>query len=178
MARARQDAEGASRYAVGIGSNRPLARGLGPAAIVRLAIERLDGGDLRLLAASPIMRSRPIGPSARDYANAAALVESPLPPEALLGRLQAIEHAFGRRRARRWGARTLDLDLLLWEGGGRLRSRRLTVPHPHLATRGFVLGPLRAIAPRWRVPPGALRIAHLAARLARAKPVDPAPPPR
>jgi 2-amino-4-hydroxy-6-hydroxymethyldihydropteridine diphosphokinase len=86
---------------------------------------------------------------------------------AMLDELKAIERAFGRRRGRRWGPRVLDLDIALWSGG-RFRSRRLTIPHPQLARRSFVLQPLAAIAPRWRV--GPLTVRHLAHRLAQRPP--------
>jgi 2-amino-4-hydroxy-6-hydroxymethyldihydropteridine diphosphokinase len=62
----------------------------------------------------------------------------------------------------------LDLDLVLWSGG-EFRSRRLTIPHPQLATRSFVLQPLAAIAPGWRIA-GALTARHFAHRLARRRP--------
>jgi 2-amino-4-hydroxy-6-hydroxymethyldihydropteridine diphosphokinase len=93
------------------------------------------------------------------------LVESVLEPPEMLGRLKATEREFGRRGGRRWGPRVLDLDILLWSGG-RFRSRRLTVPHPQLAKRSFVLSPLATIAPGWRVR-GPLTVRHLAHRLAR-----------
>ena len=86
----------------------------------------------------------------------------------MLERLKALEREFGRRRGRRWGPRVLDLDLVLWSGG-RFRSRRLTVPHPQLAERSFVLQPLAAIAPGWRIV-GSLTVRHLAHRLARRAP--------
>ncbi|BAK65777.1 2-amino-4-hydroxy-6-hydroxymethyldihydropteridine pyrophosphokinase [Sphingobium sp. SYK-6] len=158
-------------YAIGIGSNRPLRARLGPPAIVKAAFEALDVAPLRLVARSPVIASRPIGPSARTYANAAALVAAPLEPLAMLDMLQAIERRFHRRRQRRWGARTLDLDLLLWSGGA-VRHKRLTIPHAALAQRDFVLRPLRAIAPHWRDPRSGRSIAQLAARLSRPKPVD------
>src|SRR3546814_4677616 len=78
--------------------------------------------------------------------NAVALVASPLDPPAMLIRLKAIEAAFGRRIGQRWGARTLDLDILLWSGGA-WSDDRLTIPHPAMAERPFVLGPLTRIAP-------------------------------
>ena len=65
-------------------------------------------------------------------------------------RVKAIERDFGRRPGKRWGARVLDLDLVAWSGG-RFASRRLVIPHPRLASRDFVLGPLCAIAPGWRL---------------------------
>jgi len=157
------------RYAVALGSNRPLSRGLPPPAILESAFTALDEAPLRLLARSRIIVTPPLGPSRRRYANAAALVETALPPHAMLDRLQAIEHRFGRRRFRRWGARTLDLDLLLWSGGG-VRTPRLTIPHPAMQDRDFMLAPLREIAPDWRDSRSGRTVRQLAARLARAQP--------
>ncbi len=158
-------------YAVSIGSNQPLSRKLGPQAIVAAAILALNRKPLRIKAIAPTMRSRPLGPSARDYANSAVLIRTRLSPAALLDHLQAVEAQFGRRRNRHWGARTLDLDILLWEGG-KIGSPRLAIPHPGLANRAFVLQPLRAIAPGWRDPATGLSIAQLAARHARPKRAD------
>lgn len=158
-------------YAIGIGSNRPLSRRLTPHAIVLAALRALDHSPMRLLKASPIIATRPLGPSARTYANAAALIAAPFEPLAMLDALQAIERSFRRRRFRRWGDRTLDLDLLLWSGG-KVRSRRLTLPHAAFRDRAFVLHPLRSIAARLREPVTNLTVRHLAARLAKPKPVD------
>jgi 2-amino-4-hydroxy-6-hydroxymethyldihydropteridine diphosphokinase len=155
-------------YAIGIGSNRAISLPLGPRAIVHAAMVALDLPPFHVLARSPVIDTAPIGPSLRRYANAAALVASPLPPRAMLARLQALEAAFGRRRFRRWGARTLDLDILLWSGGP-LRTRGLVIPHPAMHERAFVLRPLCAILPNWRDPVTGLAVRHLAARLARAK---------
>ncbi|MET0241713.1 MAG: 2-amino-4-hydroxy-6-hydroxymethyldihydropteridine diphosphokinase [Sphingobium sp.] len=177
MGKARRDRrrkEGGGLYAVAIGSNRPLSARLAPRAIVEAAFAALDRSPLRLIARAPVIASRPIGPSARAYANSAAVVGTDLSPVALLDHLQGIEAAFGRRRHLRWGARTLDLDIVLWSGGAH-RSRRLTIPHAAFAARDFVLGPLGAVAPRWRDPASGLSIAQLAARLTKPKPVDPAP---
>lgn len=153
-------------YAIAIGSNRPHGRHGRPASVVEAAIARLDE-DFGLFDASPIVLNEAHGPAGRDFANAAALVESNLEPSEMLKHLKAIEHEFGRRRGRRWGPRVLDLDLLLWSGG-KFRSRRLSIPHPQIAKRSFVLQPLAAIAPNWRV--DALNVGHLAARLARRVP--------
>lgn len=162
-------------YAIGIGSNRPM-RQLGPRDIVRAAFAALAQPPLRLIAQSPIVASRPLGPSDRTYSNAAALIETALSPLDLLDHLQAIERSFGRKRYRRWGSRTLDLDILLWSGG-KVRNKRLTVPHASLRERAFALTPLAAIAPHWRDPVTGLTIAHITARLLRAHPstkaVDP-----
>ncbi|OJY60803.1 MAG: 2-amino-4-hydroxy-6-hydroxymethyldihydropteridine diphosphokinase [Sphingobium sp. 66-54] len=167
-------AEGGHLYAVGIGSNRPLARTLGPHAIVEAAFTALDEAPLRLIAHSPIIATRPLGPSSRTYANSVALVAAPLEPLAMLALLQTIERRFHRRRYRRWGPRTLDLDLLLWSGG-TVNEPHLTVPHPAFRARAFVLDPLHAIAPGWRDPVTGLTIAQLHARLTRPKPVDHGP---
>jgi len=153
-------------YAIAIGSNRPHGRHGRPTGVVAAAIARLDEA-FGLFDASPIMLNAAHGGAGRDFANAVALIESDLEPPAMLHALKAIERDFGRRPGRRWGARVLDLDIVLWSGGG-YRSRRLTIPHPQLASRSFVLQPLAAIAANW--PVGALKIRHLAARLARAAP--------
>ncbi len=171
MSKARPVLAGRHRYAIGIGSNRALGGAGGPQAIVAASIRALDRSPVRLVAASPIIASRPIGPSSRTYANAAAIIETAMEPMALLDHLQAIERRFGRRRYRRWGARTLDLDVLLWSGG-TVSARRLAIPHPGLPLRGFVLGPLAGIAPQWRHPRSRLTIRQLAARFNRPKPVD------
>lgn len=103
---------------------------------------------------SSLYRSAPMGPTGQpDYINAVAALETELVPEELLDHLQIIEHRHGRvRGAERWGPRTLDLDLLLY-GDRVLRTERLTVPHPGLHQRAFVLYPLYEIAPQLRIPP-------------------------
>lgn len=154
-------------YAIAIGSNRPHGRFGRPAQVVAAAIRRLED-DFSLFDVSPIILNAAHGPAGRDFANSVALIETPLDPPALLHRLKAIERDFGRRGGKRWGARVLDLDIAAWSGG-HFRSRGLTVPHPQLAHRAFVLAPLAAIAPNWPVR-GALTAHHLAHRLARARP--------
>lgn len=154
-------------YAIAIGSNRLHGRFGGPTAVVEAAIARLDH-EFALFDASPIVLNAAHGGAGRDFANAVALVESDLLPPAMLAALKRIERGFGRRPGRRWGPRVLDLDLVLWSGG-RYRERGLQIPHAALPNRGFVLGPLTAIAPSWRVD-GALTVRHLAGRLARGVP--------
>ncbi len=117
----------------------------------------------QLFAASPIIINPAIGGAGREFANAVVLVETDHDPEAMLAAIKAIEREFGRRRGKRWGARVLDLDLIVWSGG-RFASRELVIPHPGLANRNFVLGPLCAVAPDWRII-GASTARHLAARL-------------
>ena len=154
-------------YAIAIGSNRRHVRHGPPTGVVAAAIAALDAG-FELFAASPIIINPAIGGAGREFANAVALVEARHAPEAMLAAVKAIERNFGRRAGKRWGARVLDLDLVAWSGG-RHSSRRLTIPHPRLAARDFVLGPLRAIAPEWRLV-GALTAGHLAARLGKRRP--------
>jgi 2-amino-4-hydroxy-6-hydroxymethyldihydropteridine diphosphokinase len=119
-------------------------------------------------AASRTLASAPIGPSRRRYANAAVIVATAAGPEAVLDRLQGIEHAFGRRRrGARWGARVLDLDIVLWSGGP-WASERLVIPHPEFRSRAFVLAPAAAIAPGWRDPVTGRTLRQLNARLLHA----------
>jgi 2-amino-4-hydroxy-6-hydroxymethyldihydropteridine diphosphokinase len=152
------------RYAIGLGSNRPHGRFGAPVAILNAAL-----ADLHPVAASGIIETAPIGPSLRTFANAAALIETELSPPELLAALKAIERRFGRRRGQRWGARVLDLDILLWSGGC-WSSATLSIPHRHLTGRRFALDPLAQIAPKWRIPRhGTAR--QCAARLTRPRPV-------
>lgn len=157
-------------YAIAIGSNRRGRHG-SPEREVAAALEALAG----VVAVAPVIRSAPLGPSLRRYANTVALVESPLSPREMLAQCKAIERSFGRRRGRRWGTRVLDLDLVLWSGGP-WASRGLIVPHPAFRTRDFVLAPLAQLVPDWRDPVSGLRIRQLAQRLRRARAVDPAAP--
>ncbi len=149
-------------YAIAIGSNRRHVRHGSPQQVVAAAIERLER-DFELFDASPILLNPAMGAGLRDFANAVAIVASPLDPPAMLRELKRLEREFGRRPGRRWAPRVLDLDLALWSGG-RWRSRHLTLPHKGLGERPFVLGPLDAIAPSWRVA-GPLTVRHLAHRL-------------
>jgi len=110
-----------------------------------VAVGRRPG--VELVAGSPIYRTRPIGPPGQpDYANAVARVETTLTADALLDALHAVESEFGRVRDVRFGPRTLDLDLI-WYDGRRLDSDRLTLPHPRAHEREFVLRPLADVAP-------------------------------
>ena len=147
-------------YLVAIGSNRRGRHGA-PADEVRAAAAA--HGAVRM---SPVLASAPVGPSVRRFANAVALVESDVMPPSLLARLKAIERAFGRRRGRRWGARVIDLDIVLWSGG-TWRSPRLTIPHAAFRERAFVLAPLAALVPDWRDPATGLTVRQARRRLTR-----------
>src|SRR3546814_19332827 len=124
----------------------------------------MNKDELHLCARSKINPAPPLEPSRRTFDDAAALVETGLPPPALLKRLKEIEADFGKRAGQRWGARTLDLDIVLWSGG-LWSDRRLTLPHPSFRERNFVLAPLTPIAPRWRDPVTSLPICQLPMRL-------------
>jgi 2-amino-4-hydroxy-6-hydroxymethyldihydropteridine diphosphokinase len=166
-----------TRYLIALGSNVAHPRHGPPPRVLRAALAALDADGLTLIAAAPIIASAPLGPSRRRYANGAALIETALAPLALLDRLQAIEAAFGRtRRGQRWGARTLDLDVVLWSGG-LWQDHRLTIPHPEYRRRLFVLGPASRIAADWRDPKTGLCVKHAHARLTRRAHLPKAPRP-
>jgi 2-amino-4-hydroxy-6-hydroxymethyldihydropteridine diphosphokinase len=134
---------------VGLGSN--LAD---PVAQVRRALEELaDIPETRITARSPLYRSAPLGPQDQpDYINAVAALDSRLAPLELLASLRDIERIHGRvRDGTRWGPRSLDLDLLLY-GDVAMDTPELSLPHPGLPERAFVLYPLFDIAPQLAVP--------------------------
>ena len=140
-----------------------------PEHVLEAAFARLDRKDVRLVARSAIIRSRPLGPSRRTFANAVALIETRFDPPRLLKRLKKIERQFGRRLGPRWSARVLDLDISLWSGGV-WAAPELTVPHPAFRHRSFVIDPLATIAPRWRDPLTGLTVSQMKARLDRRRP--------
>ncbi|MFO0582667.1 MAG: 2-amino-4-hydroxy-6-hydroxymethyldihydropteridine diphosphokinase [Anaeromyxobacter sp.] len=116
-----------------------------------------------VVGASRVFDTAPVGPPQPRYLNAVLALETGLPPEALLGELRAVEAGALRRRDQRWGARTLDLDLLL-HGDAVLRTPRLVLPHPGLAVRRFVLAPLADLAPGVVVPGSGRDVAALLER--------------
>ena len=133
---------------IGIGSNLEY-----PYRQVQQTVKALQTlPEITRLDCSPWYRSDPLGPPGQpDYINGVVRLETTLQPQALLAALQAIEHAQGRVRAQRWGPRTLDLDILLYDD---LISDdpQLTLPHPGMRQRAFVLYPLYDIAPDLEVP--------------------------
>ncbi|OYY64232.1 MAG: 2-amino-4-hydroxy-6-hydroxymethyldihydropteridine diphosphokinase [Sphingomonas sp. 28-62-11] len=154
-------------YAIALGANRVGLHG-GPSATLAAALAEIGG----VIIASPVAVTAPVGPSIRRFANQVAIIASDEAPPVLLSRLKAIEAAFGRRRGQRWGARVIDLDIILWSQGA-WASPGLTVPHAAFRDRMFVLGPLAAVAPDWRDPVTGLCIRHLRARRARHLPLMP-----
>jgi 2-amino-4-hydroxy-6-hydroxymethyldihydropteridine diphosphokinase len=133
---------------IGLGSN--LAD---PVKQVEAALDELDRvPQTRLVKRSSLYRTKPVGYAAQpDFVNAVAQLETGLPPERLLDELQAIEARHGRERSFPNAPRTLDLDLLLF-GKLVVQTERLTVPHPRMRERAFVLEPLREIAPDLELP--------------------------
>ena len=146
---------------VGLGSNLD-----DPRLQIRRALAALEGlPHTRLERYSSMYGSRPLGPAAQpDFVNAVAGLLTQLPATAFFGALRALEAALGREPPRvRWGPRRIDLDLLLFDAE-RLDSAELTLPHPGIVQRNFVLYPLLEVAPELNVP-GRGSVAELAARV-------------
>ena len=132
-----------TRAYIGLGSNLDNPRDQLLDALRELAEEE----GIQLLAQSSLYLSEPMGPQDQpEFINAVAAIETTLGPLLLLEVLQAIENRHGRKRERHWGPRTLDLDLLLY-GEEHISHPDLTVPHPGIAERSFVLLPLREVTP-------------------------------
>jgi 2-amino-4-hydroxy-6-hydroxymethyldihydropteridine diphosphokinase len=138
--------QGAVAY-IGIGANLGDARANVLDAVARL--HRLPG--TTVTAVSSLYRTAPIDSSGDDYINAVAHIETTLDAEALLRALHDIEQQHGRERPYRNAPRTLDLDVLLY-GDEQIASATLTVPHPRLTQRAFVLVPLLELAPSIVIP--------------------------
>ena len=139
---------------IGLGSN--LAGAMGePVEQLKQALETLaTHSKITLVNLSANYRTKAIGPGAQpDYINAAALIETQLDPLDLLDQLQFIEQQHDRERGIRWGARTLDLDMLMY-GNLTINTPRLTIPHPRIADRAFVLAPLLDLNPDLSLPDG------------------------
>lgn len=134
-------------------------------AIAGLACSRLGG-------ISPVYRSAAVGPGDQpDYLNAVVQLDTELAAPALLTALQAIEQAQGRVRAERWGARCIDLDILLY-GSATIASEQLSIPHPAMAQRNFVLYPLADVAGANLVLPDGEELGTLIARCPRGDLVE------
>jgi 2-amino-4-hydroxy-6-hydroxymethyldihydropteridine diphosphokinase len=133
---------------VGLGANLGEPRAQLQAALTALAA----ADEVEVVRVSSFYLNPPLGPPDQPwYVNAAAQVRTRLAPEELLRVLQGIESALGRVRGEHWGPRAIDLDLLLY-GGEVITAADLTVPHPEMHRRGFVLVPLAEIAPEARHP--------------------------
>ena len=141
---------------IGLGSNVSGIWGT-PAQTINAALQALNEGPIMLVKSSMPIVTVPFGNVHQpDFVNAVAIIKTALSPQALLRRLHMIEKRAGRRRARRWGPRTLDLDILDYNGliihPRTNSSASLRLPHAGIALRTFVLQPIVEIAPRWHHP--------------------------
>ena len=153
---------------VALGSNIAGPWGTPHETIAR-ALKELNRFPLRLRRASQLLITKPFGVvNQPDFVNAVASIDTALPPEALLRKLHRLERAAGRKRGRRWGPRTLDLDLLDYHGLQHHQKgtvqKALVLPHPGIAERIFVVQPLQEVAPNWKHP----TLRKTAAELARS----------
>ena len=146
---------------IGVGSNLDDP----PAQVLRAFAKLAELPRTKVILTSPIYRTRPFGPVDQpDFANAVAGLLTQLTPRELLQGLQAIEATQGRPKERqRWGPRVIDLDVLVY-GRERLQGPDLTVPHPGIVERNFVLYPLADIAPDLDIP-GLGRVTELKGRV-------------
>ncbi len=141
-----------SLAAIALGANLPSRVGE-PAATLAAAVEEL-GAYGKVIARSSLYRTAPVGLAQQpDFLNGAVILETPLPPRELLEALLTIERGFGRERSQQppKGPRTLDLDLLLFDALV-LDEPVLTLPHPAMHQRRFVLEPLAELVPDWQHP--------------------------
>lgn len=135
---------------IGLGGNLPSARFGSPQATLAAALEALEGEGLRIVARSRWYESAPVPLTDQPwFVNGAAAVETALDPEALLALLLRTEQRFGRVRSVPNAPRVIDLDLLLYHDNVITVPGGLTIPHPRLHERAFVLLPLRDIVPGW-----------------------------
>lgn len=142
---------------------------------LQTAVAAVDARVGRILATSPSWETTPVGPCEGLFLNAALLCESFLEPELAMAELLSIEADMGRIRGERWGSRIIDLDLLLAQDEGGhpviLQSEALTVPHPLMLKRDFVLIPAAAIAGDWLHPVSDTSLSQALAQLLETSPM-------
>lgn len=161
---------------LGLGANLPSRVGP-PVVTLEAALKALEAGGVKIVAHSRWYRTAPVPVSDQPwFVNGVARVETGLAPADLLALMQKIELSFGRQRGIPNAARTLDLDILDYEG--RIEVGPPVLPHPRMDTRAFVLLPLTEIAPNWRHPISGRRVTELLAQLpADIQCPEPLPPP-
>jgi len=120
--------------------------------------------EIEVISCSTWHKTKPIGPPQPDYFNGCIIINTFFSPDELLEYLFYVEGEFGRERKERWGARTLDLDLILYDNL-IINSENLQIPHPRMRERMFVLMPLAEIAPYWVDPISKLKIIDLLQKL-------------
>ena len=136
---------------IALGANLPSAAG-GPQQTLEAALKRLEASGVRVVARSRWYRTAPVPASDQPwFVNGVARVETALEPRRCWPLLRRVEQEFGRQRTVRNAARTLDLDIIDYDGRVE-NTLELTLPHPRMQDRAFVLLPLAEIAPAWRHP--------------------------
>lgn len=157
---------------IGIGANLAAPGYRTPLETCRAAMARL-ASECRLRRGSAWYTSEPVPPSRQPwFVNAVAEIETTMPPAALLEMLHDVEGHFGRARRRRNAARTLDLDLLDYDGLVQMPGASPTLPHPRMHERAFVMIPLCEIRPDWRHPVLGQTADDLRRQLANGQKVD------
>ena len=152
---------------IALGANLPSPAGL-PAATLRAALVALEENGITPVEVSPFYRSAAWpDPSDPEFVNAVALVATAMEPAELVSALHRIEARFGRRRGMRNAPRTLDLDLVDYDG--RVEGGPPVLPHPRMVARAFVLAPLKDIAPGWRHPVSGRSVEELLAALPKGE---------
>jgi 2-amino-4-hydroxy-6-hydroxymethyldihydropteridine diphosphokinase len=141
---------------IALGSNLSGPWGTPRQSVLR-ALDEMQHHNINVKKMSALIKTAPFGVILQpNFVNAVAAIETALPPETLMQVLHMIEKRAGRKRLKRWGPRTLDLDLLDYHGLVRSPCassiKPLSLPHPGILQRTFVLGPLVEIAPRWKHP--------------------------
>ncbi len=146
---------------IALGSNLPSAAGT-PAETLAAALATLERNGIEPIKVSRFHKSEAWpNPADPPFVNAVAEVKTALPPEALLASLHEIEQSFGRLRGERNAPRTLDLDVL--DYNGKVQRGPPELPHPRMKSRVFVLAPLAEIAPKWRHPVSGEEVSDLLA---------------
>lgn len=157
---------------VALGANLPSSAG-GPQQTLEAALKRLEANGVHIVARSRWYRTAPVPVSDQPwFVNGVARIETTLEPAALLALLRQVEQEFGRLRTVRNAARTLDLDIIDYDGRVE-NTPELTLPHPRMQDRAFVLLPLAEIAPGWWHPTLATTVESLISALPPVQKAEP-----